>query len=373
MISNPLVTVLMPVFNGGDYLKLSIESILAQTYEDFEFLIINDCSTDDSMETIQSFKDQRIVVHTNTVNMGQTKSLNVGLKLAKGKYIVVNDADDLSLPRRIEKQLDFITKHTEYVVVGTSSYIMDSSGKIKRTFIKPTDSHEILLWILSDTPLIHGSVIMDKDIILAQGGYNEDFKICQDYELWSSLIRKGVRIANIPDILVIIRQYMDSISFKEKDAQTIENGKILYANIEALTTLKISHDDAIRQRTFYAAPELLQRADFKKAEEVFIKKYKNLDSQVNLDDDFISCNLKKIIAKIYSKLALAEFKNSRLKEARKISSHFLGTYGFSIIPFLMWVISYSCKAVSDKILHYYEKWQEFSTNLYRYSHYTKDK
>jgi len=305
--------------------------------------------------------------------MGQTKSLNVGLKLAKGKYIVVNDADDLSLPRRIGKQLDFIMKHTEYIVVGTSSYIMDFSGKIKRTFMKPTDSYEIFLWILSDTPLIHGSVIMDKDIILAHGGYNEDFKICQDYELWSSLIRKGFRVANIPDILVIIRQYMDSISFKKKDAQTIENGKILYANIEALTTLKISHDDAIRQRMFYAAPEHLHKDDFKKAEELFIKKYRNLDSQVILDDDFISYNIRKIIVKPYSKLALAEFKNGRLKEARKISSHFLGTYGFSIIPFLMWVISHSSKKVSDKILHNYKTWQELSANLYRYSHFFKDK
>src|SRR3990172_12675648 len=170
-MTNPLVTVLMPVYNGGDYLRLSIESILAQTYRDFEFLIINDCSTDNSMETISSFNDERIVLHTNAFNMGQTKSLNIGLRMARGKYIVINDADDLSLPQRIEKQLDFILKHPEYVVVGTSSFIMDRSGTIKRVFRKPTDQRQIFLGILSDTPLIHGSIIMVKEVILAHGGY----------------------------------------------------------------------------------------------------------------------------------------------------------------------------------------------------------
>ncbi len=370
---NPLVTVLMPVYNGGEYLKLSIESILEQTYKDFELLIINDCSTDNSLETIRSLKDPRIVVHTNEVNMGQTRSLNVGLKLAKGKYIVINDADDLSLPRRIEKQLNFIMRHPEYVVVGTSSLIMDRSGKIRRAFRKPTDSREIPLWILSDTPLIHGSVIMNRDIILDHGGYNENFKICQDYELWSSLVRKGFRVANIPDILAIIRHYKDSLSFKERDVQTLENGRILLSNIKSLTSLKISHEDAIRQRMFWIAPGCLGRDDFRKAEQLFIKKYRNLNDRVLIDSDFVSNHLKKKIMKPYSKLALGELKNGRLNEVRKVTSHFLRVYGFNVIPLLLWIISHCSKNVSDKILYFYEKWQEFSANLYRCPHFIRGK
>ena len=373
MSTQHLVTVLMPVYNGGDYLRLSIESILSQTYKDFEFLIINDCSTDNSMDTIRSFRDQRIAVHTNAANFGQTKSLNVGLKLAKGKYIVINDADDLSLPQRIEKELDFILKHPEYVVVGASSFIMDRSGKIKRVFTKPTDSREIFLSILSDTPVIHGSVIMNKEIILAQGGYNEEFRICQDYELWSSLIRKGFRIANIPDILVVIRHFSDSTSFKEKDAQTLEMGKTIYENVKALTTLKVSHDDAIRQRLFFSWPELLTWDEFKKTENLFIKEYRNLNNQSSFDSDFISANLKRKLVKPYSKLALAEFKNGRLKEAREITYEFLKAYGFSLIPLLLWVISFSGKTISNKTLDYYEKWRELSANLYRCSCFGKDK
>ena len=219
-MTSPIVTVLMPVYNAGAFLRPTLETILGQTYREFEFLIINDCSTDDSLETIRSFGDPRIRVHTNPVNMGQTKSLNVGLRLARGKYIVVNDADDYSLPKRIETQLDFIMKNPEYPVVGTSCYIMDREGKILRTFLRPTDPREIQLQFLSDTPMTHGSVIMQKDAILAMGGYNEDFRIIQDYELWSTLMRKGTRVMNIPDILVVIRTFADSISFKERDAQT---------------------------------------------------------------------------------------------------------------------------------------------------------
>ena len=267
MTSAPIVTVLMPVYNGGAFLRPTMETILGQTYREFEFLIINDCSTDDSLETIHSFGDPRIRVHTNPVNMGQTKSLNVGLRLARGKYIVVNDADDYSLPKRIETQLDFIMKNPEYPVVGTSCYIMDREGKILRTFLRPTDPREIQLQFLSDTPMTHGSVIMQKDAILARGGYNEDFRIIQDYELWSTLMRKGTRVMNIPDILVVIRTFADSISFKERDAQTLENGKTIRANVEAMTGMTISLDDAVRQRHFFVAPDRLMHDEFNRAEQ----------------------------------------------------------------------------------------------------------
>jgi len=376
MTTNPLVTVLMPVYNGGDYLKPAIESILGQTYRDFEFLIINDCSTDDSMEIIQSYKDPRIVIHTNTVNMGQTKSLNVGLKLAKGKYIVINDADDLSLPHRIEKQLDFVSNHPEFAVVGTSAFIMNRSGRINRVFRKPTDQQEITLGILSETPLIHGSVIMNKAMILGHGGYNEEFRIIQDFELWSSLIRKGVRVANISDILVVIRHFADSVSFKEKDAQMLENAQTLLANITALTSLRITLEEALRQRIFFFAPDFLKEGDFKKAEELFVKEYRNFNDRVLIETDFVSRNLKQKMMKPYSKMALAELQKNRSREARKIAYHFLKEYGFSVIPFLIWTISYIGRKVLDKVIYFHEKWQKNSASLYHdylYSHSSKNK
>ena len=367
MKENPLVTILMPVYNGGEYLLSSIESILKQTYRDFEFLIINDCSTDNSMEIVRSFNDARIVMHSNSLNMGQTKSLNVGLRIAKGRYIVVNDADDLSLPQRIEKQLHFIIKHPEYAVIGTSAFIMDRSGRLKRTFHKPVDPSEISLWILSDTPIIHGSVIMNKEIILANGGYNEEFRICQDYELWSSLMRKGFRVANMPDILVVIRYYLDSISFKEKDAQTIENGRIMHANVSALTSLKISHDEAVRQRLFFAATDQLSTEDFIKAEELFIQEYKRINSSLMLDSDIILNNLKKKLLTPYAKQALRFFKHGNLKEAREISRRYLNIYGWSLILFIIWAASFSNMRLLGRFLSLHSVLQRLEAYYRLYS------
>lgn len=361
----PLVTVLMPVYNGGEYLRFSIDSILSQTYKDFEFLIINDCSTDNSLETIMSFKDSRIVVYSNSENLGQTKSLNIGLKMARGKYVLINDADDLSLSHRIEQQLNFILNHPEFAVVGASCFIMDRSGRLKRTFHKPVDPFEISISILSDTPIIHGSVIMEKEIIIANGGYNEEFRICQDYELWSSLLRRDLRITNIPNVLVIIRHYSDSISFKEKDAQMLENGKIMCANIKALTNLRVSLEDSIRQRLFFAAPDRLSIADFEKANELFLKEYSNLNYNININQNLILNNLKRKLLKPYCKLAIFRINSGQSKESRKIMCSYLKEYGVSAMPLAIWMMSFGGKILFNKMLSYFEKWQELNAKLYR--------
>ena len=231
---NPLVTVLMPVYNAAAYIEDTICSILAQTFKKFEFLIIDDCSTDQSLNIIRSFSDSRIVVHSNEANLGQTKSLNVGLKLASGKYVAINDADDLSLPGRLEKELFFLERHPEYVVVGASSFIMNKEGRVFRRFIKTADEKKAAMAILYDTPVIHGSVMMRREAVLAQGGYCEEMKICQDYELWSRLIANGCRIANLPEILVTVRFFSESISFRENERQLYENAKIMHLILRRL-------------------------------------------------------------------------------------------------------------------------------------------
>jgi glycosyltransferase involved in cell wall biosynthesis len=355
MISDPLVTVLMPVYNAGAFLRPTMETILGQTYRDFEFLIINDCSTDDSLETIRSFSDPRIRVHTNSVNMGQTKSLNVGLRLARGKYIVINDADDYSLPKRIETQLDFITKHPEYPVVGCSCNIMDREGKVRRTFHRPTDEREIMIQMLSETPMTHGAIMMDREFILSQGGYNEDFKICQDYELWSSIIRKGHRIANLPDILVTIRHFMDSLSFRERDTQLLDNARTIKANIEVLCGLEVTLENAIRQRVFFTAPESLTCEDFSAAESLFNEEYRCLRNRDAFGESFLSKNLARKLMKPFAKLAIAQSKSGRLRDARKTSLAYLKRYGFEIIPFVIWVSSFGHPRFLDLFLAVHEK------------------
>jgi len=363
MKSDPLVTVLMPVYNGGKYLRPTMETILGQTYRDFEFLIINDCSTDDSLETIRSFNDPRIRIHTNEKNMGQTPSLNVGLKLARGKYIVVNDADDFSLPKRIETQLDFIQKHPEYPVVGCSAYIMDKDGEINRVFRKPTDPRKIRLWILTDTPMIHGAVIMNKEIILAEGGYDEYHITSQDFEFWSRLMRKGYRVTNVPDILVVIRHYTASMSSRAADRQMVEAGRIFRANINGMTSLNITDEEAVRHRKFFIEPERLSEDEFLKAEELLVRAYGNLKDGTGQEPEFIAEDLREKLVKPYVKRAADRLREGRTAETRRIVRRYLATYGNNRLLVLIGLLTYTHRRSLDMALCLHSWVERISASL----------
>jgi len=121
----PHITVLMALYNGGEYLHRSIKSILDQTYKNFELLIVNDCSTDDSVKVIESFNDPRVRIHHNQENIGQTKSLNVGLNLAQGEWIARMDADDFALNHWLAKQMSFVRNHPDYAVVSVDAIVID--------------------------------------------------------------------------------------------------------------------------------------------------------------------------------------------------------------------------------------------------------
>lgn len=357
----PQVTVLMPVYNAEAYVLESVESILSQTFTDFELLIINDASTDGSLEILESIKDPRIRLISNPMNLGQTKSLNIGLQATKSKYVAINDADDLSLPHRLKRQMDFLGKHPDVTVVGSSAYIMDHSGSIKRRFIKSTDSRDIMLCTLNEPPVIHGSIVMNKEAVLsATDGYDEEVRICQDFALWSLLLKKGFKIANLPESLVVIRYYMESISFKEKDAQALENGDIIYNNVVFLTTLNISREEAVRQRIFFASPFKLHRDDFICAEEMFVREYNNLKQKNSYNQGYLARKMKNELVKPFAKRAIAEFKDGKRREARITAWRYLGRYGFSLIPFMVWVSSFLKIGVLDMMLSAHEKMQELS-------------
>ena len=129
-MKKPKVTVLMSVYNGERYLHESIESILNQTFKDFGFLIINDGSTDNTPKILKSYKDQRIKIISNKNNLGLTKSLNKGIKLAKGEYIARQDVDDVSLSERLEKQVKFLNSYPSYAAVGTFTKIINEDSKV---------------------------------------------------------------------------------------------------------------------------------------------------------------------------------------------------------------------------------------------------
>jgi glycosyltransferase involved in cell wall biosynthesis len=186
----PKVTVLMSAYNSEHYLLESIESILNQTFKDFEFLIINDGSTDKTREIILSVNDPRIHLIDNEENLGLTRSLNKGLQIAQGEFVARQDADDISEPERLQHQVDFLEAHPEVALLGTWHKEVDAQGNLVGMWNLPSDWIQICWALLFYTPFVHTSVMMRKATILQKiGFYNEDFSYSQDYELWARAAR----------------------------------------------------------------------------------------------------------------------------------------------------------------------------------------
>lgn len=194
----------MPVYNGEQYIDSAIESILKQSFKDFEFLIIDDCSTDASVKAIQTYTDSRIRLYSNKENLGIAATLNNGISLARGQYIARMDCDDISRLKRFAKQVSFLEKHTDIGVCG--SWISTFGKNKLETLTYPVSPNEINCSLLFRSPLAHPSVMMRKEIFI-QGhfAYNEELKYVEDYQLWCQLVKNGIRLANIREVLLDYR------------------------------------------------------------------------------------------------------------------------------------------------------------------------
>ena len=186
MPGKPQISVTMPVYNAEEYLQEAMEGILNQSFTDFEFLIIDDASIDNSPEIIQGFDDKRIKLIRNEKNIGLPESLNKVLKQARGEYIANQDADDISLPNRFTEQIAYFEAHPEVALLGTSSYIIDGKGKIIRKEIASSNPGKHLRKAM---PFVHSSVMLRREVIDQLGGYNELSKYSHDYELLLRIAR----------------------------------------------------------------------------------------------------------------------------------------------------------------------------------------
>ena len=214
---NPKITVLMSVYIGERYLREAIDSILNQTFRDFEFLIINDGSTDSTVEILKSFKDPRIKIINNNKNIGLTKSLNKGLRLAGGEYIARQDADDISLPRRLEIQVAFLDKNPDYALIGSSYHQIDENGGICSLIKVLIEDSDIREGLKKQNWFGHGCVMIRKDVLQEVGGYDEKYKLAQDYDLWLR-IAELYKVANIEEPLYCWRIEPSGIS-KDKEVE----------------------------------------------------------------------------------------------------------------------------------------------------------
>jgi glycosyltransferase involved in cell wall biosynthesis len=210
-----LITVLMPVYNGEAYLHEAIESILNQTYPSFEFLIVDDGSSDASAQIIKSYTDTRIRLIQQD-NCGVSGALNTGLKAALGKYIVRFDADDIALPHRIEIQLQFMLDNPDYVLVGSDvDYLTDSGTYIFSYSNTGHSDSEIRNRIYQKNPFIHSAIIARRDVILACGGYDELAHTFEDHLLWINILAHG-KVCNLKTVLVQVRLNAQSVTSDER-------------------------------------------------------------------------------------------------------------------------------------------------------------
>lgn len=211
-MKTPAITVLMPVYNGADYLRAAVLSILDQTFKDYEFLIINDGSTDQSAKILAEFHDPRIkIIHQK--NMGLAATLNKGIALAQGKYIARQDQDDLSLPSRLEKQFHYMETHPDYALLGTQADIWVNDLPTDRQHLHANDHAVLCFELLFNNPFVHSSVMFRSDVVKELGGYSTDpaRQPPEDFELWSRISRSHC-IANLPEVLLVYREVQNSMS-----------------------------------------------------------------------------------------------------------------------------------------------------------------
>ena len=204
MRNNPAISVVMSVYNAEVFLSKSIDSILTQTFKDFEFILIDDGSKDDSYQLMQKYEndDSRIICFKNEQNLGLPASLNIGIANAKGRYIARQDADDYSFPERLQKQFDFMEQNSSIHLCGTNCRRVDIEGNViyeKTIYAKIKDFKSFLFERKSIFP--HGSAFMRSETLKQIGGYNENFYYSQDGELWLRFLKQGYGIKVLPDIL----------------------------------------------------------------------------------------------------------------------------------------------------------------------------
>ena len=226
----PKISVIMPVYNTEKYVWEAIESILIQSFKDFEFIIVDDCSIDKSYEICKEYadRDDRIKLFRNEKNLWVVKTRNRLFEniSQETKYIAILDADDVSIIYRLEKEFQFLESNLDYSVVGSNLIIIDEEWEVIWTRIYPKNNTEVWKIISRKSPLAQPSVMIRKSSLAKVGTYNEEFERCQDYELWFRFYDEWFKLWNIQDALLRYRVFS-------------EQGKSKYLKLSIRNTIKI--------------------------------------------------------------------------------------------------------------------------------------
>lgn len=276
----PVVSVLLPAYNGAEHLPAAIESVLSQSYRDLELVIVDDASTDETWQIISTFHDHRITSIRHSDNAGLVGALTTGLVSCRGRLIARHDQDDVSLPSRIERQVDFLRRNPGTAMVGTWARVVPQGREGARRAPRlhhPAGEPEISWMLLWNNPFVHGSVMIRRSVLDAVGGYSTDPQVTppEDYDLWSRLAQTHTT-ANIPEELVVYRQSPGGMS-NSRRAEIEEKAELIASrNIqqllgsadperlkEAIRTMNGAVSHSASFWTYFSVDELLVRAAFR--------------------------------------------------------------------------------------------------------------
>lgn len=236
-MENVVVSVVMPVYNTEKYIGEAIASVLEQTFSDFELLIIDNKSSDKTIEIIKSYTDPRIRLIENEQNEGLIYSLNLGLKEAKGTYIARMDADDICFPERLKKQVEFLNENSDITVLGTAHRILGTETEVHH----PKFDEEIKLQLFRKSAFTHPSVMMRKnDLDLNNLRYRDEYKYAEDYGLWTDIAGVGLKLANLEDVLLDYRHHDEQMTVERRNEQ-LNVSALIQGNYFRLLTLSLIH------------------------------------------------------------------------------------------------------------------------------------
>lgn len=242
----PLVSIVLPVKNGSDYIAEAIQSLLNQTFDNFELIVIDDGSTDQTAQIVNSFSDPRITLVTQE-NQGVSKASNRGFSLARGKYITRHDHDDLSYPSRLAKQVQYLEGHPACSFVGTWAHIWTGNIPTSKIHRHPATPGEIAFSILFNSPFVHSSCLYRKEVFETTGGYTNDKDRVppEDYEYFSRISRRYT-MANIPEALVVYREVPNSMSSMLRSNEKSAKEKFIY-NLARISSENLAYANGMEE------------------------------------------------------------------------------------------------------------------------------
>ncbi len=243
---SPLVSILMPVFKTAPYLREAMDSMLAQTFKDFELIVLNDCSPDNAEEILDIYNDPRIVRYKGEKNAGLSNVLNVGIGMARGKYIARMDSDDISLPNRLQIQVDYLETHPEVDLVSAGMRLF---GAKEGTWIRELNPEKVKIEAMFHSPVLHASSVWRRDAFEKQGlHFRQEMVPAEDYDLWTRAMLKGLKLVNLPEVLYEYRIHEAQATVQtDKTAAKSREVQMAYLR-EALPSLSDSNREAFPKR-----------------------------------------------------------------------------------------------------------------------------